>query len=98
MLNLHEYKLTRPNAYHGKAGETHDGMPFAVGDKVIDDNGRIGVISSINCWERRADGSLSNYAVCIRFPWDSDAYGLERIATMGEFALVDADGNVTQDC
>jgi len=98
MLRIDEYRQVGPYSYHGKMGDTQDGMSFKVGDRVIDDRGRVGVVASINSWERCADGSLSNYAICIRYPWNSDAYGLERVATMGEFSLVDESGNPTVDC
>lgn len=98
MLGINDYRQPSMARYQLKAGVTHDGMPFAVGDRVMDDYGRIGNIASISSWQRNANGTLEDYVVIIRFPWDSDAYGLERIATKGEFALVDADGNHTQDC
>lgn len=99
MLGRNDYRVvTDYPAYSQAVGFTQEGMPFKVGDRVMDDRGRIGTVAGISMWEREPSGSLSNYAVCIRYGWDSDAYGLERIATKGEFSLVNDDGELTQEC
>ena len=97
-FGVNEYTQVTYPATHDTVGTTTHGMPFKVGDRAIDDRGQIGVIAAIGSWMRRTDGSFESYSVHIRYGWDSELYGLERVAWNGEFSLVDDNGEITQDC
>jgi len=96
---LDDYRFVRGYpADCGSIGDLRGSLPFSVGDRIIDDNGYVGVLASVVGQTTNGQGVVLDYCVIIRFPWDSPMYGLERVLTKGEFSLVDEKGEWLVDC
>ena len=96
---LADYRFVRGYpAYHDSIGDMRGNLPFSIGDRIIDDNGYIGILSAVSGQTTNGQGVVLDYTVIIRFPWDSPMYGLERVLTKGEFSLVDEKGEWLADC
>lgn len=96
-LDDYRYVQSYP-AYHGGISNLRGDMPFSIGDRIIDDNGYIGILAAVSGQMTNGQGVVLDYVIVIRFSWDSPMYGLERVLTKGEFSLVDEKGEWLADC